>query len=270
MQYENVGMFLVVVSLICMILFVVTTNDSGSIVLDSLAANGPLKHERTKPIQKQLWSFSLGLMATILLIAGGTEALSAMQTIIIALGLPNTLLVTVMCTSLSLVLKMETHPDTVENLSVLEGRYDVLFIRCADPLESEPNSGIHCLTWCLGALHRDNGMEFWNSSVLGVTSVLDYIVSLGHRSPHLNVHMIPENHSAAYTVAAGARADQCPSKEDWKLFFTAFFAPWLSTSPCCSGASCISRVLLQMSVWLTLISDRTHFAGSRLAGTWRL
>jgi len=175
-QYDNISNFLVVTSLVCMILFAITTNDSGSIVLDALSGNGPLNHEPTKNIQKQLWSFTLGLMAVILLVAGGDQAISAMQTIIIALGLPYTLLVTAMCCSLYVVLSLEVHPDTALHLTFLEGRYDILYV-------------------------RDNGMEFWSTSIFGVLSIMDYILSLGSRKSAL------------------------PSLADWKLFFTAVLAP---------------------------------------------
>ena len=43
-QYENVGPFLVVISIISMILFFITTNDSGSIILDLLGTSGELCH----------------------------------------------------------------------------------------------------------------------------------------------------------------------------------------------------------------------------------
>jgi hypothetical protein len=114
-------------------------------------------------------------------------------------------------------------------------------------------------------------MEFWNSSVFGVMSVLDYIISLGHRSPHLNVHLIPENYSAAYAVELQVQGQINVRRRRTGSFSSPPFSHHGHPHRFVAAARPVfSRVLLQMSVWLTLISDRAHFAGSRLAGTWRL
>lgn len=150
--YENIGDVIGVVSIISMVLFFITTNDSGSIVLDYLGTTG---EEKANKIQKQLWSLTLGATSIALLIAGGALSLTAIQTAMVAIGLPLTVLVTVICTSLKTACDMELHPDTVQNLTVLDGRFDSL-------------------------LSNDNGFEFWRVSMLGgILNSIDFVLSLG-------------------------------------------------------------------------------------------
>ena len=46
LQYKNIGPVLVVMSLVAMVLSVVTTNDSGSIVLNTIGSNGDYRTKR--------------------------------------------------------------------------------------------------------------------------------------------------------------------------------------------------------------------------------
>lgn len=71
-----------VISIIMVIVFFITSSDSGSMVIDMLSSNGSDKN----PVWMKLyWAFGEGLVAIILLYAGG---LGALQTMTIAAALP--------------------------------------------------------------------------------------------------------------------------------------------------------------------------------------
>lgn len=60
-QLGSVGPFLCVVSMISLVLFFVTSSDSGSLIVDILSANGRLKHST---LQRIFWAFTEGALAT--------------------------------------------------------------------------------------------------------------------------------------------------------------------------------------------------------------
>eukprot|EP00802_Teleaulax_amphioxeia_P003302 Tamp_03305.p1 GENE.Tamp_03305~~Tamp_03305.p1 ORF type:complete len:794 (+),score=136.84 Tamp_03305:747-3128(+) len=156
-RYDNIGGLMVILSLISMILSVITSNDSGSIVLNTICANGwskgtSKKEQMIMNIQKQFWSLMLGIVTIIMTVVGKSRALTAMQTVIVAVGLPYTILVCVMCFSTQIMFEMELHPGTDASLSVAEGRYDRL-------------------------MSEDNGMEFWSTSILRVFQSSDIVFS---------------------------------------------------------------------------------------------
>ena len=103
-QYGDIGQFLNVLSLIAIVLYFVTSADSGSLVMDSLAANG-----NTDPpiLQRIFWAMTEGACATALLKVGGKQAFQSLQTVSVAAGLPYAMLVTAMCVSLWRALKEE-------------------------------------------------------------------------------------------------------------------------------------------------------------------
>ena len=81
------GPFLSGLSILATVIYFVTSSDSGSFVVDYLAANGNLDHHW---IQRLLWSITQGGCAMALLIAGGSNALQALQAASIIAGLPFT------------------------------------------------------------------------------------------------------------------------------------------------------------------------------------
>lgn len=96
-QYGDIGTVLQVVSLAGIILYFVTSSDSGSLVIDCLSANG----DPDPPIlQRVFWALTEGATATALLFAGGPKALTALQTVSIAAGVPYTILLCFMCIAL--------------------------------------------------------------------------------------------------------------------------------------------------------------------------
>jgi len=87
---SSTGIFLVVS-------FFVTSSDSGSLVVDNLTSGGKLD----SPVpQRVFWAVMEGVLAIALLIAGGTDALNALQTAVVISGLPFAALLLVMTYSL--------------------------------------------------------------------------------------------------------------------------------------------------------------------------
>jgi len=90
---------------ICLVLvFFITSSDSGSLVIDSITAGGKLD----APVpQRIFWAVMEGVIAAVLLFAGGASALGALQAAAITVGLPFTLVLLAMCVTLYLGLRHE-------------------------------------------------------------------------------------------------------------------------------------------------------------------
>ena len=83
--------------IILVLVFFVTSSDSGSLVIDSITAGGKLD----APVpQRIFWATMEGVIAGVLLFGGGEKALSALQAGAITAGLPFTLILLMMCISL--------------------------------------------------------------------------------------------------------------------------------------------------------------------------
>lgn len=91
-------------AVILILLFFVTSSDSGSLVIDSITAGGKLD----APVaQRIFWATTEGVIAAVLLFGGGDDALGALQAAAITVGLPFTVVLMVMCVSLFLGLRKE-------------------------------------------------------------------------------------------------------------------------------------------------------------------
>ena len=75
-SYGKLGTFLSVFSLFAIVLYFVTSSDSGSLVIDCLTSNGDPDPPK---IQRVFWALMEGATATALLVAGGKDALDALQ-----------------------------------------------------------------------------------------------------------------------------------------------------------------------------------------------
>jgi choline/glycine/proline betaine transport protein len=84
-QYLPLPVVTSTLAVILVSVFFVTSSDSGSLVIDTIAAGG---ETQTKPIQRLFWCALEGVVAAVLLIAGG---LAALQSVTIASALPFTL-----------------------------------------------------------------------------------------------------------------------------------------------------------------------------------
>jgi len=102
-QYYHLGTVLCVFSIFTIIIYFVTSSDSGSLVVDYIASNGEEAHWS----QRVYWAFTEGLLAIALLAAGGSDALKALQAVSIISGVPLTIFVCFICMSLWMTLKCE-------------------------------------------------------------------------------------------------------------------------------------------------------------------
>ena len=86
------------IAIVLVMVFFVTSSDSGSLVIDSITSGGKLD----APVpQRILWAVFEGLIAIALLYGGGSEALKALQAGAIATGLPFTIILILMSISLA-------------------------------------------------------------------------------------------------------------------------------------------------------------------------
>jgi BCCT family betaine/carnitine transporter len=80
--------------ILLVLMFFVTSSDSGSLVIDSITAGGKLD----APVpQRIFWAVMEGSIAAALLYGGGKEALNALQAGAVATGLPFTVVLLFMC-----------------------------------------------------------------------------------------------------------------------------------------------------------------------------
>lgn len=94
------------VGIVLVLVFFVTSSDSGSLVIDGITAGGKTD---APMIQRVFWAVIEGVIAIALLIGGGSEALSAIQAAAITIGLPFSVLMLVMCVSLYKGLQTDLH-----------------------------------------------------------------------------------------------------------------------------------------------------------------
>jgi len=82
------------IGIILVVVFFVTSSDSGSLVVDNLTSGGKLD----SPVpQRVFWAVMEGVVAAVLMLSGG---LAAIQSAAIAVGLPFAIVLLVMCYSL--------------------------------------------------------------------------------------------------------------------------------------------------------------------------
>ncbi len=95
------------IAILLVLVFFITSSDSGSLVIDSITAGG--KIDAPVP-QRIFWASTEGAIAAVLLWIGGTEAIQALQAGAISTGLPFTFVLLLMC--VSLVMGFRTEPKT--------------------------------------------------------------------------------------------------------------------------------------------------------------
>jgi BCCT family betaine/carnitine transporter len=98
-----------IVGLCLVIIFFVTSMDSGSLVVDTMAAGGKIK---TPLFQRIFWCVALGMIGIALLLGGG---LSSVQAVSLASAFPFTLIIILMVISLLLGLVRERRLLAAEN-----------------------------------------------------------------------------------------------------------------------------------------------------------
>ncbi|MBF9000660.1 MULTISPECIES: BCCT family transporter [Vibrio] len=91
------GNVLSIVGVILVLVFFITSSDSGSLVIDSITAGGKLD----APVpQRIFWALIEGAIAIALLWIGGSDAIQALQAGAISTALPFTVILLLMCVSL--------------------------------------------------------------------------------------------------------------------------------------------------------------------------
>lgn len=103
--YENLPWtpILSFMTVILIMTFFVTSSDSGSLVIDSLASGGIME---TPAWQRVFWASSEGIVASVLLVAGG---LSALQTAAVASALPFAVIMLIAAIGMWRALVIEGH-----------------------------------------------------------------------------------------------------------------------------------------------------------------
>jgi len=96
--FGGFGPFLSGLSIFTLAIYFITSSDSGSLVVDILASNGATEHHW---VQRVFWAFTEGAVACALLVAGGTNALKALQAASIVFGLPFNLFLFIMCMTIT-------------------------------------------------------------------------------------------------------------------------------------------------------------------------
>jgi len=94
-----------VVSIALIMVFFITSSDSGSLVIDSITSGG--KIDAPVP-QRIFWAGIEGAIAAVLLWVGGTESIQALQAGTVSMALPFTVILLLMCLSLLLGLRSES------------------------------------------------------------------------------------------------------------------------------------------------------------------
>ncbi len=93
-----------ITAIVLVMVFFITSSDSGSLVIDSITSGG--KIDAPTP-QRIFWASIEGLIAIALLWIGGTEAIEALQAGAISTGLPFTIVLLLMCVSLIMGFRTE-------------------------------------------------------------------------------------------------------------------------------------------------------------------
>ena len=94
--------FLSLIGIVLVLVFFITSSDSGSLVIDTITAGG----KTDAPVaQRVFWCSFEGLVAAVLLLVGGAEALGALQAMTVSTGLPFTVVLLAMCVSMWIGLK---------------------------------------------------------------------------------------------------------------------------------------------------------------------
>ncbi len=85
------------IGIVLVLVFFVTSSDSGSLVIDTITAGG----KTDAPVsQRVFWCTFEGIVAATLLLVGGSGALTALQAMAVSTGFPFTIVLLAMCVSL--------------------------------------------------------------------------------------------------------------------------------------------------------------------------
>jgi choline/glycine/proline betaine transport protein len=118
------------IAVILIITFFVTSSDSGSFVIDIITSGGKDNPAKT---QRVFWSLLEGITASVLLIGGG---LIALQTAVISMAIPFSIILILMCISILKALQTEYYSKT----ALKKAKLDDLKVRAESPQSSPATS----------------------------------------------------------------------------------------------------------------------------------
>jgi len=104
MPYQDLIPFLMPASFVALLLWFITSSDSGSFVDDMLASSGL---SNPPVIQKIYWCWTEGICAIVLLLGGRSAALKALRSASICAGFVETFFLCYMCTALYRLVKFD-------------------------------------------------------------------------------------------------------------------------------------------------------------------
>lgn len=110
-----------VISILVIALFFITSSDSGSLVIDILSHGG---RTHTPKVTRVYWAVLEGVAAAVLLIAGGSAALVALQTASIITAVPISIIMALTCVSLLRAFRYDLAART-EFVEILAGPTDL-------------------------------------------------------------------------------------------------------------------------------------------------
>ncbi|XP_032221430.2 glycine betaine transporter 1 [Nematostella vectensis] len=123
-SYGGLGTFMSGISLVSLVLYFVTSSDSGSLVVDSLSANG---HPDPPVLQRIFWALTEGATATALLWTGGKRALDALQAASICSGLFYTVILNFIVVAMWRLLKIEMGDLSPDHPQFSFGLLDIFY-----------------------------------------------------------------------------------------------------------------------------------------------
>jgi len=196
-QYSDIATFLNVGSIIAMVIYFVTSSDSGSLVTDALIANGK---EGQHPAQRALWAITQGAVASALLYTGGTSVMYVYQNVLVVIGMPYTIIVCLMTASLYKMLVQ-----------------DEVYLR-------------HGIEWHSEAV-TDSKTHFAYPIYGGVFDIVEAIISFGKPNPLRGYRGVPAGSAVTFLTSiplpflAYARASRSAGDSPGETtFWTAFNA----------------------------------------------
>ncbi len=119
-----------IVAILVIALFFITSSDSGSLVIDTLASGG---RTDTPAATRVYWAVLEGAAAAVLLIAGGSAALIALQTAAIVTAVPVSIVLVV--TVISLLRAFRYEVSTAPNYLRIVGSSADIPLEAANPVE---------------------------------------------------------------------------------------------------------------------------------------
>ena len=126
-----------VVAMLVVAFFFITSSDSGSLVIDMLASGG---RTETPVVSRVYWAVLEGVAAAVLLLAGGSAALLALQTASIITAVPVSVVMVVACVSLLRAFRYEM-ATTPTYLRIVGGSPDLPLDVPGTGAASRPSTG---------------------------------------------------------------------------------------------------------------------------------